>query len=142
MPNLNTIFPASSFTATGTKYTERNILTGVFENAKISDIKPIESKRNSSCFGVIEISVPDQLGVFHLYLNLTKDNGEKERKGLEYLVHMVKDLQASAGEEPTLEKEEGMDFVINTLQRIWDEGKTFTILQTNGEKGLDIKFVK
>lgn len=133
------IFPNTNAKSNGASFPQQNRSTGIFTGV-IKDIREIKSNTASTVFGVIEIEVEGQSGVFQDYLNF---NPDKAVESMGYLVSHCKAAIESAGKTiDNPDEEKTMAWVEQSYNKLKDGKLPITFQQTINSRGqLNINFV-
>lgn len=133
-------FPTTNVKSNGASFSEQNKTCSTF-TGKISAIREIKSDKNPTVFGVIEIKVDGQPGVFQDYLNF---NPSKANKSMSFLVSHCKACISSTGQAiSNPEEEKDMDWIEKSYNKIKDGGLSVTFTQSMNAKGqLNISYIE
>ena len=122
-------FPKCDVKSNGANFPQQNRkcsrFTGTFKQ-----MREISSQRSSTVFGVIEIEVSGESGVFQDYLNF---NPQKPEKSMGFLVAHCKAAAKAAGLEISDEEEHDMEWVQKTYESLM--GKSVRFEQTMNANG-------
>jgi hypothetical protein len=145
-------FPQSNIKTAGRKLESQNEKCGVFIG-HFRSMRPIQSAKNPTCFGVIDIIGKDEStgqiesNPFQLYLNYntSKEKDEKgktkEEKSQEYLVSKTKEILEACGKTPDMSAERDNHWCEEVLEKIISENPEFKFEQKRTSRGLEIDFI-
>lgn len=136
--NIMSFFPNTNAKSNGANFTEQNRKCGNFTGI-IKDIREIHSNSNNTVFGVIEIEVAGEPGVFQDYLNF---NPAKATESMGYLVAHCKSAILSAGQPiSNPDEEKDMAWVETSYQKLRDGKMPVHFQQSMNSRGqLNINF--
>lgn len=127
-----TFFPQTQAKSNGAGFAEQNRKCSTF-TGKISAIRPIKSDKNPTVFGVIEITVDGEPGVFQDYLNF---NPNKAQESMSFLVSHCKSAIISTGNEViNPDEEKDMAWVERSYRQIVDQNLSVTFNQSQNNRG-------
>ena len=124
-------FPQSKIKSNGNNFPQQNRTTGQFVG-KIKAIREIKSNSNPTVFGVIELEVEGQPGVFQDYLNY---NPNKAEQSVGFLVSHAKACVLSTGATVNADEEKDLNWVESTYRALLANQADIHFTQTADQNG-------
>lgn len=136
--NTNTAikFPSTKIKSSGAGFAQQNTKLGEFKG-RIKALRGIASSKAHTVFGVIDIEVEGELGVFQDYLNF---NEAKATESMNYLVNHTKALVQSAGFEVDPNEEKDIAWVQQVITELAENHAEVSFTQRQVNRGLSINY--
>lgn len=132
-------FPQTNTKSNGANFPQQNRKSGNF-HGKIVAIREITSSKNPTVFGVIELEVEGEAGVFQDYLNFNPDKAESS---MGYLVSHCKAAIESSGQKiSNPDEEKDMEWVEKSYEKLKKANAILYFNQSVNSQGqLNINFI-
>lgn len=132
--------PQTKLTSAGSSFASQNRKSGTFKGT-IIDIREIKSHTTPTLFGVVEIQVPGESGVFQLYLNFNDSTPEKAQGSLDFIVAQAKNAILSSGATVD-DGEKTLEWAVQSLEKLKESKAEVAFTQSERMNGqLDLRFI-